>query len=75
MVITVLGAFRYFGFQSDVVSLPLNIEAGAIFDAIDSVRKYVFNGSAWVEFVAGTGEDNTGANVGSGTGLVFRDKL
>ena len=75
MVILFLGAFRFSGIQSDVASLPLNVEAGAIFDAVDSVRKYVFNGSAWVEFVAGTGEINEMANVGVGTGLIFRDKI
>jgi len=75
MVILTLGAFRFSGLQADVPSLPLNIEAGAIFDAVDSVRKYVFDGGAWNEFVAGTGEINEMANVGVGTGLIFRDKI
>ena len=75
MVILFLGAFRLSGLQADVPSLPLNVEAGAIFDAVDSVRKYVFDGSAWNEFVAGTGEINEMANVGIGSGLIFRDKI
>jgi len=75
MVILTLGAFRFSGLQADVPSLPLNIEAGAIFDAVDSIRKYVFDGGAWNEFVAGTGEINEMANVGVGTGLIFRDKI
>ena len=75
MAILTLGAFRYSGLDADIPSLPLNIEAGAIFDATDTVRKFVFDGIAWVEFVSGGGEDNTGANVGVGTGNVFRDKL
>ena len=75
MVLLTLGAFRYSGVDSDIVSLPLNIEAGAIFDAVDTLRKFVFDGVAWVEFVKGTGEINEMANVGVGTGLIFRDKI
>ena len=75
MVLLTLGAFRYSGLDSDIVSLPLNIESGAIFDAVDTLRKFVFNGTAWVEFVKGTGEINEMANVGVGTGLIFRDKI
>lgn len=50
MAITNLGAFRYIGLDADIVTLPLNIEAGAIFDAFDTQRKFVFSGSAWIEF-------------------------
>lgn len=50
MTITVLGAFRYIGLDADIVTLPLTIEAGAIFDAFDTQRKFVFTGSAWIEF-------------------------
>ena len=76
MTLVQIGALRFHGLDSDIVSLPLDSTLfGAIFDAVDTVKKFVFNGTAWVEFVSGTGEDNTGANVGAGTGLVFRDKL
>jgi len=50
MAITTLGAFRYVGLDTDIPTLPLSIEAGAIFDAYDTNRKFVFNGSGWVEF-------------------------
>ena len=50
MAITTLGAFRYIGLDTDIPSLPLSIEAGAIFDAYDTNRKFVFNGSGWDEF-------------------------
>ena len=50
MAITTLGAFRYICLDADVPNLPLNIEAGAIADAYDTQRKFVFDGSAWSEF-------------------------
>ena len=75
MTLIQIGALRFHGLDADIVSLPLDSTLfGAIFDAVDTVRKFVFDGTAWNEFVSGTGEDNTGANVGVGTGLVFRDK-
>lgn len=75
MVLLTIGAFRYSGVDTDIGSLPINIEAGAIFDAVDTLRKFVFNGTNWNEFVKGTGEINEMANVGVGTGLIFRNKL
>ncbi len=77
MTLIQIGALRFHGLDADIVSLPIGNSTlfGAIFDAVDTVRKFVFDGTAWVEFVSGTGEDNTGANVGAGTGLVFRDKI
>ena len=77
MTLIQIGALRFHGLDADIASLPIGNSTlfGAIFDAVDTVRKFVFDGTAWVEFVSGTGEDNTGANVGAGTGLVFRDKI
>lgn len=77
MVLVQLGALRFAGLFSDFGSLPLDANLnGAIFDAVDTVQKWVFDGTAWTEFLGDTsGEDNTGDNVGVGTGLIFRDKM
>ncbi len=76
MTLVQIGALRFHGLDADIASLPLDSTLfGAIFDAVDTIRKFQFNGSAWVEFVKGTGEANEMANVGVGTGLIFRDKL
>ena len=54
MVIIFLGALRFAGLATDVGSLPIDASLlGAIFDATDTVEKWVFNGVAWVEFEAG----------------------
>lgn len=59
MAITSLGAFRYIGLDADIPSLGgfTSIEAGAIFDAFDTQRKYVFTGSEWLEFSGATPGD------------------
>lgn len=75
MTLLQLGALRFSGLFVDFGSLPVDSTLiGATFDAVDTVQKWMFDGTAWVEFPQAVGEDNLGANVGAGTGLVFRDK-
>lgn len=59
MTIETLGAFRYIGLDADIGSLGgfTSIKAGAIFDAFDTQRKFVFDGSAWVEFTGSVAGD------------------
>jgi len=56
MVIKRLGAQRFAGIVTDVPALPIDADlVGAIFDATDAIRKWVFNGTAWIEFTGSGG--------------------
>ena len=55
MAIKRLGAQRFAGLAADVASLPIDADlVGAIFDATDTIQKFVFDGTVWQEFSGGS---------------------
>ena len=55
MAIKRLGAQRFAGLAADVASLPIDADlVGAIFDATDTIQKFVFDGTEWKEFSGGS---------------------
>jgi len=60
MAIKFIGALRFSGLEADVPSLPIDTNLdGAIFDATDSTKKWVSDGTQWTEFVGGGGGAGT----------------